>query len=165
MQRRTSWGFLHYIRQQINTAAVGNVPNCKLKTPKLGGKKNRTGLTFCIAGRQLGPGFLTPRMARAFWAGALISFVQGQVKQTEDRCSGSIRLSKVSAHVCSWWWETSPWRALGSSSVVLYYRGPESPDFGELWDCQHQLLFTSPCGESRHEEQPWMLFWMLPFPQ
>lgn len=51
-----------------------------------------------------------------------------------------------------------PRRALGSSPVVLYYRGPESPDLGELWDCQHQLLFTSPRGESRHKEQPWMLF-------
>ena len=31
----------------------------KLKTPKWK-QKNRTGLTFCVAGRQLGPGFLTP---------------------------------------------------------------------------------------------------------
>lgn len=29
------------------------------KTPKWK-QKNRTGLTFCVAGRQLGPGFLTP---------------------------------------------------------------------------------------------------------
>lgn len=30
-----------------------------LKLPS-GKKKDRTGLTFCVAGRQLGPGFLTP---------------------------------------------------------------------------------------------------------
>ena len=92
--------------------------NLKLSS---GGKKNRTGLTFCVAGRQLGPGFLTPRMAQAFWAGAPISFVQGQVKQMEDRCSGSIRLSKASAHLCSWWWETSPggrWAAHLSSYII-----------------------------------------------
>lgn len=48
--------------------------------------------------------------------------------------------------------------AAGQLAVISYYRGPESPDLGELWGCQHQFLFTSPRGESRHEEQPWMLF-------